>query len=183
MYKNQRNFLLIKLVITNLKTMKKFIASSILVLAFAAVSFGQATDQATATATIVIPMTITKTIDLNFGSLVPNTGGTVVVTPAGGRSATGTVVLFGGIVSAASFDVTGSGTSTYAITLPTTDHTISSGGNNMIVNNFQSTPSGTGALVGGAQTLTVGATLNVVSVHPVSTYTNAVGFDVTVNYN
>jgi hypothetical protein len=163
--------------------MKKILVLSFVIFAFSAAMFAQATTQATATATIVIPMTITKTVDLNFGSIVPNTGGTVVITPAGARSATGTVVLFGGVVSAASFNVTGSGTSTYAITLPTTDHTITSGGNTMTVNNFQSNPSGTGALVGGAQTLTVGATLNVGSGQAVGTYTNAAGFDVTVNYN
>jgi hypothetical protein len=53
----------------------------------------------------------------------------------------------------------------------------------MIVNAFTSTPSATGALTLGAQTLLVGATLNVGAAQVAGLYTNAIGFDVTVNYN
>jgi hypothetical protein len=53
----------------------------------------------------------------------------------------------------------------------------------MIVNGFNSTPSTTGTLSGtGAQTVAVGATLNVVGGQAPGTYT-AAGFPVTVNYN
>jgi len=166
-----------------MKQISKFFALAIVLVAFTVSTFGQATTQATATATIVVPMTITKNVDMNFGSIVPNTGGTVILSPAGARSTTGTVALFGGTVAAARFTVTGSGASSYAITLPTTDHIISSGANTMAVNNFQSTPSGTGALTAGSQILLVGATLNVNTGQAVGTYTNATGFDVTVNYN
>ena len=53
----------------------------------------------------------------------------------------------------------------------------------MTVTTYTSNPSGTGALVAGTQTLTVGATLNVGASQAANLYTNAAGFPVTVNYN
>jgi hypothetical protein len=53
----------------------------------------------------------------------------------------------------------------------------------MIVNAFTSNPSGTGELTSGAQTINVGATLNVGTPQVAGVYTNLTGFDVTVNYN
>ena len=149
----------------------------------------QDTDSATATATIVTPISIVKVDDMNFGNVAVSatTAGTVVMTPEGGTSTTGGVTLpaTAGTVSAASFTVSGEGTYTYAITLPTTDYTIthSTDASTMIVDAFTSTPSGTGALTAGSQTLNVGATLNVDAGQSAGTYTNATGFDVTVNYN
>jgi hypothetical protein len=166
-----------------LKTVSVFILTLLAV----TTSFAQATASATATVTIVAPIAITKTVDMNFGSVaVKSLGGTVVLATDGGRTATGDVTIASGISgAAASFDVTGEGNYTYAITLPSTDYTITrvSGSETMTVNTFVSNPSGTGALTAGAQTLTVGATLNVAGSQVAGTYTNAIGFDVTVNYN
>jgi len=53
----------------------------------------------------------------------------------------------------------------------------------MTIDAFTSNPSGTGALTAGSQVLTVGATLNVGANQVTGAYTNATGFDVTVNYN
>jgi hypothetical protein len=172
--------------------MKKIIFHVVAVTIFSlltvSTSFAQATASATASATIVAPIGITKTVDMNFGNVaVSSSSGTVVLATDGSRSATGGVTLpaTSGTVTAASFDVTGEGTYTYAITLPSTDYTITrvSGSETMTVNTFVSNPSGTGALTAGAQTLTVGATLNVAGSQVAGTYTNATGFDVTVNYN
>lgn len=153
-------------------------------------SFAQVTASATATATVVTPIGITKTVDMNFGNLaVSASAGTVVLTPAGARSVTGGVNLTAdpGTVAAASFDVTGESNFTYSITLPSTDYTLTrvAGSETMTVNTFVSTPTvGTGGtLTAGSQTLTVGATLNVSGSQVAGTYTNATGFDVTVNYN
>lgn len=147
----------------------------------------QATATATATATILTAISITKDVDMNFGNLTvqPGSGGTVVLATAGSRSATGGVALIGVAgVAAASFTVSGENDFTYAITLPTSDHTISSGSNTMTVNSFVSNPSATGTLSGsGSQTLKVGATLNVAAAQPVGTYVSSEGFSVTVNYN
>ncbi|MBL4905759.1 MAG: hypothetical protein COC12_14420 [Rhodobacteraceae bacterium] len=149
----------------------------------------QVTASATGTATIVTPIAITKTVDMNFGNVaVSSTLGTAVLAPAGTRTATGGVTLPAttGTVAAASFSVTGEGAYTYAITLPSTDYTITETVGliqTMTVNTFTSTPLGTGTLTAGAQTLLVGATLNVGASQLAGVYTNATGFDVTVNYN
>ena len=166
----------------------KLLSLAIVVFAFTANTFAQVTASATGTAEIITPIAITKTIDMNFGNVAVSTAlGTVVLDPASTRTRTGGVTLpaVGGTVTAASFDITGAGTSTFSITLPSTDYTITrlTGTETMLVNTFTSTPSGTGTLVAGALTLTVGATLNVAGSQVAGTYTNATGFDVTVNYN
>lgn len=152
----------------------------------------QATASATATATIVSPITITNAGNMNFGIIAKGTGGTVVLTPAGVRTATGTTLQTGGTTSAASFTVGGQGTYTYGVTLPSTAYTITNttaGTETMTLTAFSSNPSGTAGVISGAitangtQTLLVGATLNVNSTQASGVYTNATGFPVTVNYN
>ncbi len=142
-----------------------------------------ATGTASATARIVTPIAIVKTADLNFGDVVAGgSAGTVVVTTAGVRSATGGATLANGTsVAAAAFTVSGQGSSTYSITLPASASVIS-GANTMTVNTFTSSPNGTGVLTaGGTQPLTVGATLNVGASQATGTYTGT--FPVTVAYN
>jgi Domain of unknown function (DUF4402) len=167
--------------------MKKLSALAILVIGFAANVSAQSTASATASATIIAPISITKTVDLDFGNVgVSGTAGTVVISPAGVRSATGGVSLPvpAGTVTSASFDVAGQGNYTYAITLPAAALTITSGANSMLVDNFTSTPTATGTLnAGGTQTVTVGATLNVGASQASGVYTSGTPFDVTVNYN
>ena len=55
----------------------------------------------------------------------------------------------------------------------------------MTVNTFASNgvTNATGILTAGVFELRVGATLNVTAAQPSGVYTNATGFDVTVNYN
>jgi hypothetical protein len=169
----------------------KFILSALFVLSSATYSFAQnasATATASSTATIVTPIAIAHVTDMNFGNVTVSTlvAGTVVLAPAGTRTSTGNITLpaINGTISAASFTVTGVTGSAYSITLPTTDLTLTSGSNTMIVNAFTSTPSATGTLAAGTQTLNVGATLNVKAAQAVGIYTTAVGgFPVTVCYN
>ncbi|MGF6847105.1 hypothetical protein QFZ51_002340 [Chitinophaga sp. W3I9] len=171
--------------------MKRTSLISAVTLVFAALTtnaFAQETASATATATIVTPISIVKDVDMNFGNVAvqSTTGGTVVLTPAGVRSATGGVTLpttATGTITAASFTVTGTGSYSYSITLPSTALTITSGSNTMTVTNFTSDPSGVGTLTAGTQTLNVGATLNVSAAQAAGTYVSATPFDVTVNYN
>lgn len=147
----------------------------------------QETASATATATIVTPISIVKDVDMNFGNVAvqSTTAGTVVLAPAGTRTRTGGVTLptTAGTVTAASFTVSGTSGYTYAITLPSTALTITSGANTMTVNTFTSDPSGTGTLTAGEQVVNVGATLNVGAGQAAGTYVSATPFDVTVNYN
>jgi hypothetical protein len=165
-----------------------FYLTTLLLAGIATSTQAQETANATATATIVTPIGITRVLHMNFGNVAvqSTTGGTVVLSPASGRTKTGGVTLpaTAGTVTAASFTVTGTGTYAYTVTLPSTDHTISDGTNNMIVNTFTSNPSGAnGALTAGTQTLLVGATLNVGAAQPAGVYVSVTPFDVTVNYN
>ncbi|PWV56614.1 DUF4402 domain-containing protein [Chitinophaga sp. S165] len=148
---------------------------------------GQETASATATATIVTPISIVKDVDMDFGNVAvqSTTAGTVVLAPGGTRTATGGVTLptTAGTVTAASFTVSGTSGYTYTITLPTTPLTITSGANTMTVTAFTSDPSGTGTLTGGSEVVNVGATLNVSAAQPAGVYVSATPFDVTVNYN
>lgn len=127
---------------------------------------------------------LSNTQALAFGKFVAGSGGTVTVSPAGGRSASGGVVLVSsGPGAAAQFIVSGDANATYAISLPGPGEvSLASGSNNMAVNNFTSSPSLTGTLgAGGSQTLSVGATLSVGSNQAPGSYSGA--FVVTVNYN
>ena len=173
-----------------MKNIIKAIAASVIVLAAASTSsFAQATATAAASANIITPISIVKTVDMNFGNVAVSAtiAGTTILNPNGTRTTGGaggvTLPATTGTVAAASFTVSGQASYTYAITLPSTA-TISSGANSMTVNAFTSSPSATGTLsTGGSQTLTVGATLNVASGQASGAYTIATGVPVTVNYN
>jgi methionine-rich copper-binding protein CopC len=168
-----------------MKPLRTLLSLSMVLSAPAAFAQASATQTATTTGRIITSIAIAKTADLNFGDIVSTAlAGTVVVTPAGARSATGGSQLAGGTVTAASFNITGQASKTYAITLPAAAFNVTSGANTMAVNTFTSNPSGTGALSGaGAQTLTVGATLAVGATQATGTYTNAASLSVTVTYN
>jgi len=92
-----------------MKKFSKLFFISVGVFMFASSAFAQVTASATATATIVTPIAITKDVDMNFGNLAVNaTVGTVVLAPAGTRSATGGVSFLAaspGTVTAASFTI------------------------------------------------------------------------------
>ena len=171
-----------------MQNMKKLLVFAIVVLGFAASSFAQVTATASTTATILTPIAITKTVDMNFGNIAisPTIAGTVVLPTTGARTLTGGVTLpvVTGTVTPATFTVTGDGTSTYSITLPGSAITLNGpASTTMTVQSFVSTPSGTGVLTAGTQTVKVGATLNVGAAQGAGTYTNASSLFVTVNYN
>ncbi len=94
-------------------------AGTFLLLGLSKTSYGQASATANVSATIIAPIAITKTNDMNFGRAAATAAaGTVVLTPAGTRSFTGGVTLpsFGGTgdVSPAIFTVSGAPTYTYS---------------------------------------------------------------------
>ena len=171
-----------------MKHVNKMFAVVLLIAASASVN-AQSTAQATATATIVTPITITKVTDMNFGNLAVDAvnGGSVELVADGTqtRNAFGSVSLpaSAGTVSAAEFTVTGNAGYSYSITLPSNillDH--SGAVEQMMADTFTSTPSGTGTLTGGTETIHVGATLWVAPGQLDGVYTST-NFDVTVNYN
>ena len=158
-----------------MKQILKLFTLLIIMALFSINAFSQAT--ASASATIINPIAIAKTVDMDFGNVaVDATPGTVILDPAGTRTPGGgcTLPAITGTVTAATFNVTGEAGYTYAITLPAGVTT--------------SSPTPTGTLTGGAETLTVGATLHVAGSQTPDTYSSSNpggsgDFTVTVNYN
>jgi hypothetical protein len=171
--------------------MKKItLLTAIAMIAFTTNAVAQSTAEATAptSATVITPITISKTVDMNFGNLVATTAGGAIVLPTTGARTGPAAILLGtqnGTVSAASFTVTGETDFTYAITLPAafnvsnTDTTPAT----MEVGTFVSSPDATGTLAAGTETLLVGATITLLADQAAGDYTNATGMIVTVLYN
>src|SRR6202789_3010090 len=97
-----------------MKNIVKVIAASVIVLASASTSsFAQATATAAASANIITPISIVKTVDMNFGNVAVSAtiAGTAVLAPAGTRTTGGaggvTLPATAGTVSAASSTVSG----------------------------------------------------------------------------
>jgi Domain of unknown function (DUF4402) len=147
-----------------------------------------------AQATVVDRLGIVKNRDLNFGRIIPGaTAGTVVLSPAGVRSATGGARLATGPSSTASFSGFGSNnqTITLAIASATSTLTRAGGGGSMTMDTFTvgSTPT---AIISttplgfrvnsptGIFTFPVGATLRVGANQAPGTYTGT--FTVIISY-
>jgi hypothetical protein len=151
----------------------------------AAVASAQAAGSATATASafakVITPIAITKTADLNFGTIISGPAGNVTVSPAGIENATGATVLNPNPnVSAALFSVTGEPSTAYSIALPSSI-SITNGAQSMTVSAFTSNPTPGGVLsAGGSQALQVGATLAVATNQAIGNYSGT--FSVTVAY-
>lgn len=131
----------------------------------------------------VVSINLTTNSNLGFGQAVATVApGTVTVSPAGGRTASGGVVLGNGLgVSAASFTVTGELDANYSITLPSSC-TLTGGGSSMSVDTFTTSPSGSGNLgPGGTEVVALGATLHVGAPQSSAAYVGT--YFVTVAYN
>ena len=139
-----------------------------------------ATDTGNAAAQIVTAITITNTTDLYFGSIQPAAAGDTIqldtsdnAVPVGASVVTGTP-------TSGSFDVGGTAGAAYTVTLPAST-LISSGGNNMTVNNFSHDAGATPTIGGGgSSTLNIGADLVIGAAQPEGVYTGT--YDVTVDY-
>lgn len=127
---------------------------------------------------------VTNTRSFDFGRFVANGGGSVIVDTNGARSATGAVFLLPpGSGASAAFSITDpdplNASRTFVITLPDTV-TLSSGGNSMVLSNFVSAPNGIGTMIGGSQSVAVGATLTVAPGQAPGNYSGSI--QVTINY-
>jgi hypothetical protein len=169
----------------------------------AATSYGQATDQATATAKarIIEPIDVVSEKDLNFGAMIQlsSGSGTVTVTPNNvyTGTASGTITpsgvilvsqgeLINGAKGQARFRVRGEPGYHFQIHLPPASpvfnirHDLSSS-QKLDVTNFTSNPPNSGVLNGlGIAYFNVGATLQLVSGRPTGLYSKE--FVVVVNY-
>jgi len=80
-------------------------------------SFAAKAGTTNSSATVIVPIAITKSADLIFGKFAPNAGGEVTVATDGARTTTGPILsISGSTPTAAKFDVTGDDNSTYGIT-------------------------------------------------------------------
>jgi len=157
---------------------------SLIILSFPNEGMAQATATFTASVTIIQPIGIINTANMNFANVDAKSGGTVILDPDNTRSSQGGVELTdGNTVSAATFEVTGQAGYTYSITLPNSDHVLTNGTEDIIIKDFTSSLKNEGSLADGSQTLRVGASLDINPNQTPGNYTSPGGFNITVNYN
>lgn len=147
------------------------------------------TDNATASAfaTIVSPIEITKTVDLQFGTIIKGVG-TVTVATDNARTFSNTALNPGDqgtTPAAAVFTVSGEGAYTYSIAFTNATENLTNGAVTMVAGSFVALSSDgeglTGTLALGADTIKVGATLTLDNDEIPGLYTGS--FQVTVAYN
>jgi hypothetical protein len=133
-----------------------------------------ATASATATGTLVSPLAVVKTDDLDFGGVIPSaTAGTATINPStDARTTSGGVAPAGGSPSAAHFTAAGRIGAIALISLPASITLIRSGGAETMTVTGISTAGGTLRLFPGAGTIdvAVGGTLNVAANQVGGTY-------------
>ena len=157
---------------------------SLIFLSFSIEGMAQATANFTASVTIIQPIGITNTANMNFANLDAKSGGTIILNPDNTRISQGGVELAdGNTVSAATFEVTGQEGYTYSITLPNSNQVLTNGTDDIIIRDFTSSLKNEGSLAGGSQTLRVGASLDINPNQTPGNYTSPGGFNITVNYN
>ena len=134
-------------------------------------------------ATVIDPIKIDKTVDLDFGNVVSAYNpGTVILSPDGSRVAYGVQISssFPGTVNPAQAVVT-HGNNNYSITLPESFVLFNSENpdQQLIIDQFTVAPE-EGVL---SDIIKIGARLNLEANQSAGFYTNSSGFNVTVSYN
>lgn len=146
-------------------------------------SQASATANFTASATIIQPIGITTTNDMQFANIDARNGGAVILTPENTRITNGDIELAeGGTVSAATFEVTGQTGFAFGISLPKGSHRLSSGSETMILQDFTTNYDGS-SIAGDGKTIKVGASLIVNPNQQPGNYKTNGDLQVTVNYN
>ena len=146
-------------------------------------SQASATANFTASATIIQPIGITTTNDMQFANIDARNGGAVILTPENTRITNGDIELAeGGTVSAATFEVTGQTGFAFGISLPKGSHRLSSGSESMLLQDFTTNYDGS-SIAGDGKTIKVGASLIVNPNQQPGNYKTNGDLQVTVNYN
>jgi hypothetical protein len=166
--------------------MKKAAFLLILFLSFQGFSQASASSTITASVTVIEPIMIAKSVDLDFGNLIGSfSTGTLTLAPNGIRTVNGVQIsnAVPGDVTAGEAIVTHSNNN-YSITLPESFTLYNSGNPDqfLVIDQFtvQPLPS---AGDEGSDILKIGATLNLDANQLPGFYTNSTGFNVTVSYN
>lgn len=150
-----------------------------------AAALAQAPANTTASATIVRPLTITKTSDMAFGRIIlPATGNGAVTLPANADTATPTNVTLLGAVTRAKYTIDGEGGQVVTIATPPTFDMAGPGADVLTVTLASDLGAATtlsNALgAAGTATLNLGGSFPVAFNTTAGTYTGT--FDVTVSY-
>jgi hypothetical protein len=160
-------------------------SSSLLVLPSAFAQFS-ASGTVNSAAVLVRTLSISSTTPLDFGTFAPGASpGTVVMSPSGTRSSTGGVTLITSAPgSASSINLSGTPSTAYSVSLPSSVLLTASGGTaTMTLNTFTTTLTGLqGSLsTAGIGSFGIGGTLAVGGSQAIATYTGT--FTVTLSYN
>jgi len=138
-------------------------------------------------ATSFVPLSISETVPMDFGTIAGGPfPGTVILNTGNGRIATGDAqILAAGVGVAASFQVSGQPNQVYALVFGS-GTLANTGGQQMSITSF--TDNSLGTLPGaGTETFQVGATLNLGSNQPSGLYSTAIGggspYSIIINYN
>ena len=167
----------------------KFFTMAIFAMGLATAAKAQNTateNTTTASAQIVVPITISNGADLNFGSIVRSSSiGTVELAPDGTVTPTGVTMFTGSAAvatSAAAYTIAGEAGNTYVITLPANNAVVLSDGAGHSMQLTAFSHNATGTFAASPETFQVGATLNIGANQAAGNYVSDV-FDVTVAYN
>ncbi len=167
-------------------------AAALMVSAVAAPALAQSSSTTGAgSITVIRPLTITKTADLKFGTVVrPATGsGTVAVSAAGARAVSGGVVGLnsGDTPAAAAFSVAGEGGQAVSVTIPAS-FSMANGTDTLTVTTSASLTGSASSQVlsnalgsAGSLAFTVGGSVPVASTTPTGAYSGT--FTVSAAYN
>ena len=143
--------------------------------------------RADVSATSFVPLSISETVPMDFGTVAGGPSpGTVILNSGGGRLATGDAQLLSvGVGNAASFQISGEPNQIYSIAYGN-GTLANAGGQQMTLNAFSDNSAG--SIPGsGTETFQVGATLNIGSNQPAGIYSTAIGggtpYTITINYN
>lgn len=162
----------------------KIFALSLVVLGFSATTFGQSlSDAASASATLLVPISIAKTTDMNFGTFASSgTEGTITLDYANATTVTGGLTKFGGTISTATFTVTGDSNKAFSISHPESIVLTGSVSGSLTVNLVNELGT-TGTLVSGTKVIKMGGSITVPANQVAGVYSNTADLKVTVNYN
>lgn len=166
--------------------MNKIITGIFILIAYTGFSQASASVSIITSAEIVDPIKISKTVDLNFGSVIGGYNpGSLTLSPDGTRSANGVEIsnAIPGEVNPAEAIIT-HGNNNYSITLPSTFSLFNNvnPSQSLIIDNFTVVPTPSSE-ENGTDVLKIGATLNLEANQVSGIYSNPLGFNVTVSYN
>ncbi len=154
-----------------------FVAATLMSLSASAQS-----DTATGTsnATVITPISVSAGNDLEFGSFAVDGSTAGTITQAGATTGGVTAASGGTTRSAATFSVSGNGSTPYTFTLPSTATLSDGASHNMTATLSFASGNASRTLSSGAETVTINGSLAVAANQTVGSYTGT--YDVTVSY-